>query len=1019
MKTRQEIESIARQKKRIRLMIIFAAALVVLATLATLLLVYFLNAEETNATSVEKPEIIDGEAYYRNYAIAYPQVEEKNITRITVRNVDEDGNDREYVIVRARIENHELVYDSSADYVFSYLENGEVKIYEPSILALESDTFSYSDLYAKETGDGYGMINKLTYLIAALEIPYFGERIPLSTNADEKANQLRVYGFSDEDDVKTLTFDYQEQTAGANTEDTSDDKYVTKTRKVSIGEKVLSGTGYYFMVTDTDGTLRPYIYNSNSNYYDYALMGLYSFVNGRLIAAGLTGDSSLEPTLVSDFTHWKNELYKEGAVFGDDSRVDIIANISVPLNPHNVLKNPSLYEGMNGYSVEEDKELLLELLKSFTAEKTALLGKEVGVYADGALEYTLVSGASESNKLTFDLDGNVVYNYTITAIESIVDVQNSDGSSSDNTTVGAPLTDATLIKVSYKFDINGDAEKKYDFISHAVIDLTSPLMPQDAVSKLRAAKVGELSEPIEFSIIYDKDNSTYVNDKFKITEILSILDQEGNGIKKIEEDSIVTFRFVREITTRRNGESIVEESEPTVWSVNFATDESARGEIIKNKLLGMNASVGLEIVAYENDYYYEIFNPFTTYSVEEIKYFVTQYEVISLSYLRYFERDPFYGESIYENNTDGYELYGIEATNCENIVRILGGADSDDSTSSAGLVGETIDIGITPEKLEKYGLYEHTIYYELPRGIFEVATENEDDPLDYDSYSKLGTTLYISREDSDGNRIVASDTFDVIAKIDGEPLEFLEENFVDFWARENLVMTAVDNMETIKLEFSMEDLVGNYDFTLSHRTGYLTVNSEGKTVQVFNEPESYIQTYDNITVKVKANGECTPNALTEYLSEKGTQQTTLTALYNSTVGGGNAVFVENSYDYLGTGCFKDAMRTLFFIKYEDSLSKEEQEYAIENGERVMKISFKIGGNSNRYAYEFYRFDDRRVLVKVYEESPSSKPQTTPVSDFYISTFGFKKIVGTFCTLLDGKEVDLDATFYDELGKSQN
>ena len=209
-------------------------------------------------------------------------------------------------------------------------------------------------------------------------------------------------------------------------------------------------------------------------------------------------------------------------------------------------------------------------------------------------------------------------------------------------------------------------------------------------------------------------------------------------------------------------------------------------------------------------------------------------------------------------------------------------------------------------------------------------------------------------------------------------------------------MTDVENMESIKLEFSMENLVGNYDFNLSHRTGYLTYEN-GKQVMVFNEPDSYIQTYNNITVNVKANGECTPNNLTKYLSKTGRPQTSLTALYNSIHGNGKAVFVENSYDYLGTGCFKDAMRTLFFVKYENSLSEEEQNYAIENGVRVMKLSFKIGGNSNRYAYEFYRFDDRRVLVRVYEESPSSKPQYTPVSDFYISTFGFKKIVGTFCS----------------------
>ena len=183
--------------------------------------------------------------------------------------------------------------------------------------------------------------------------------------------------------------------------------------------------------------------------------------------------------------------------------------------------------------------------------------------------------------------------------------------------------------------------------------------------------------------------------------------------------------------------------------------------------------------------------------------------------------------------------------------------------------------------------------------------------------------------------------------------------------------------------------------------------------QVYKEPENYMQTYDNITVQVKPSGDCTENALIKYLKQSGKKQTTLTTLYNNTQGGGKAIFVENSYDYLGTGCFKDAMRSLFFVKYENSLTAEEQAYALENGERVMKFSFKIGGNSYRYSYEFYRFDDRRVMVRLYQEDSSGNPiPSTVVSDFYVSTFGFKKMVGTFLSLLNGEVVDLDATFYD-------
>ena len=1006
MKTRQEIERIARQKKRIRAILITAAILAVLVAAASVLLVYFLNTEDTGSTVKEKPEIIDGEAYYRNYAIAYPQVLEKDITRVTVSNVDEDGNRREYMIIRADVDsNGELVVSSDTDFKFSYVENGEAKLYYPSILALESD-FKYSDLYAKETGDGYGTINKITYLLSGLEIPYFGERIKLSADAKERAQQLRIYGFSDDDPVQKVVFEYRVQTAGADTETTDDDKYKTEKHTVKIGKQVLSGTGYYFMVDD-----REYVYNSNSNYYDYALMGFYSFVNGRLLAAGLEEDSTYEPTLVSDFTHWKNELYKEGEVFGEGSRVILLSDAIFPVNPHAAL-NSSEYRELGGYVREDTATVSVDLGEATSVERDALLGKKVGSFASGELVYTLTGSTESSKEVTFDLDGDVVYNYNVTAIDSIVDVEMPDGSRHDITKAGELVGDNRFIKIVYNFDINGDKDKIYNFDCYAVIDLENSTLPAEAVAALRAAKTGELDKAVEFSIRYNENNSTLEKNRVVITEIISIFDQNGADVKTVNENSIVAFRYHNSVIVRYNGEESVVNSESETYVLNLKTASSANDKKIKEALLGKKVSKKLEIVPIEATSYYEVFHGFESYEVKEIKYFVTEKEIVSFSFLNNSERDPFFGESIYENNTDGYELYGLESANCEQIVRALGGVIEGNSTSSAGLVGETVDVGITPEKMEKYGLYEHTLYFEMPRGVIVIDSGEDDVVDDYSSYSSLGTTLYISREDSDGMRTVGSDTFDVIAKVDGEIFDFLEENFVDLWARKNLVMTDVKNIEELRVEFSMKDLVGKYEFDISHRTGYIIVKDDGTMGQVYNEPENYMQTYDNLIVKVTPSGTCTPNVLTKYLDEKGRDSTTLTTIYNNTVGGGTATFVENSYDTLGTGSFKEAMLTLFYVKYQNSIPEDEQINAIENGERVMKFSLKIGGSSYRYSYEFYRFDDRRVLVRQYQEGLDGKPVNTPVSDFYVSTFGFKKIVGTFLSLLNGQEVDLDATFYE-------
>ena len=496
-----------------------------------------------------------------------------------------------------------------------------------------------------------------------------------------------------------------------------------------------------------------------------------------------------------------------------------------------------------------------------------------------------------------------------------------------------------------------------------------------------------------------------------ITEIVSIFDQEGAEQKKVAEDSIVAFRYHDSISVRYCGEETVIDGEDTLLVLNLKTAEKSTDKKIKSVLLGQKVSKKLELVPLTEKSYYEAFHSFESYEVSEIKYFVTEKQNVSFSFLNSTERKPFYGMSTFLNNSDEYELYGLESSACDRVVELLGGIAEGNSTSSEGLVGETVDVGITPEKMEKYGLYEHTVYFEMPRGVIPIDT-GEEDIDDYTSYSKLGTTLYISREDSDGMRTVASDTFDVIAKVDGEVFYFLEESFVDYWARKTLVLTDVNSMTEFRLEFSMKDLVGKYEFDLSHRTGYIIVKDDGTMGQVYTKPENYLQEHDNLIVQVRPSGYCTPNVLTEYLKEKDRSQTTLTTIYNNTIGGGKATYVENGYDTLGSDAFRTAMLAIFNTKYQNPLSEEEQTEAIENGERVMKFSFKLDGDAYRYSYEFYRFDDRRVLVRLYQEGLGGEVGNNAVSDFYLSTFGFKKIVGTFLSLLNGEIVDLDATFYE-------
>ena len=77
---------------------------------------------------------------------------------------------------------------------------------------------------------------------------------------------------------------------------------------------------------------------------------------------------------------------------------------------------------------------------------------------------------------------------------------------------------------------------------------------------------------------------------------------------------------------------------------------------------------------------------------------------------------------------------------------------------------------------------------------------------------------------------------------------------------------------------------------------------------------------------------------------------------------------------------------------------------------AMRLSFVIDNDNFRdtYYYEFYRADERRIMVRIYVHGESANA----VSDFYVSPLAFKKIVGGFKSLLNGQTVVEDEGFVD-------
>ena len=995
------------------------------SVVAAIILVSVMSDSGSQGDETEPPEILAGESLDNNYPIAYPSVQESQIQRIVITNKasykDYYGEDKapstSYVLLRdEELDGNFVLYYEDLD--------GNAQVYYPKV-ADEDAAFDYESLYSIEQNDGYGRIYKLTYLCVALELPYFTDRIALLPEGEKRDSQLRGFGLDEPQAV--ITFDYVNE----NKE--------TVTRSIKIGDRNVTGFGYYFMVTEevkgASGSkveYRPYIYNSMAEYYNYAMLGFYSYVNSILVSAGLEEDSSYEPYLTTDYKQWKNNKIEEaGTPIEKDSTAIVVADVLTPVESRKdkteyekdtdrfVLderfdKNSDEYK--SGYYKGGYSELEIDLSKKDGYEKfaNALVGKTIGVFG----EEVIVTLYTDTKSLYLDeKTTSLTYVYEITEIEAIL----TDGA--DVTAVGTAVGDNDLVRVKYKLKINGSYASEVS--QHGVLDLSNSKLDATAVAAIRGAKVGELSSPISLTVKYTADNSVKKNIKYVVDEIVEIYNEKGQLVDVVTDKCQVYYRYCFYI----NGVK----TEYETGAVNFATDTSDSANKLKEVFLGKDITKkeevrGLDIKLFEYTSYYEYMQDFMTYSVKEAKAFVTSRLISAFAFQNKSERDSFYGESIYENKmTDKNSLYAVNSATCETVVKMLGGI-GDSSNSSDGLIGlENVAVGITPELKDRYGLYAHTVYFELPRGVIVIDSGDSETVDDYSQYQKLGFTLYISDEVYDTElgiyvRYVGSDMYDVISKVSADKLVFLnydseETAFVEFWARKSLMIFDIKYLEELKLEFLMDDLKGCYEFYVPH---------ESKSENTFE-----VRVFETCLVSgTKDHAEncgCNPTKLTEFRGDKSVA--TLSNLYTEYFdvdgvrylnGAGQLLFSRGSYDTAGVGYFREFVGGIYSTSYGGYLTPAEQAEAL-NSPLLMRMSVKLDQETaenttkDLHVYEFYRLDDRRIMVCQYQADEDGNATTEKVTDFYITTLAFKRIVGNAYALLNAEKVDQDVA-YPEVSK---
>lgn len=901
-------------------------------------------------------------------------------------------------------------------YYFFYYNDDKRELYKPQILS-EEKGFDYTSLYAV-SDDGMN-VPKISYVLYALANTSYNSSIEIpDLSEEEREKQLSVYGL-DKEHRKALSFTYAKTVK--NEDGTEEEKTFGAT--VYVGNKLITKVGYYLMIDypnideykDQRETARKYIYVSQgAENFSHALDGFSSFVSPRLVMAGnlANNDKAVYSQLTPSYRQWKSVVHKSGKV---TSKAEVVFTANVRTAAYAALsdiKNQSMKVGADGYATVSDEMTTMDL--EYTSSKdiyknfvNLLVGKEVGDYSDNKITPLVVIDQNEAT-----LGKN--YKYKIYEIESVADADGIERA------YGSVDGSVRYVKVRYSCTIDGedvvysgaDADKL-----HAVIDLSDEKLSSEFRNKIRGLSVGVLGSPLEYETVYTKDNTTSSTFELRISRINNVVNANtGATVDKITDKTAVNFVYQLVYN------NVVAGEDNMVFDLSASTEGMAELDLaIRSALLGAKleetGAYEKDITAYSTTVYYQAFKNFVSYEISKINYFVEREEVVSFRFVNNSERDPFYGEAIHINTLQNhkYSSYALDTTACDRVIKVLSGTLlGASSTVFEGMTGDkVVAVGLTPEIMDKYGLYAYTVYYELPRYVVDVAPEGED--AEYTWWDTVGFTLYISEKDIDGKRCVASDMFDLVVELEGDILDFVEESFVDFWARRDIFM--VDNLKVNNLtaEFNLEGFKGKYSFTVEHPTMWIVNYMDGTTKLEAEEPaddaEGVKEKAPHEATYVYVNAEdfegATQTLLLERLKAQGAfpgkDGIHIHAIYDYLYTNGLSSDKQTvGYDYLGDSCFKDVLYILYGTGYLGKVSEEDYLDAKSRG-AVMSLKMNVEGSKVDNTYNFYYTADGRVAVEIVNGAGAT-------CYFYVTNHAFKMVVGAFINLLNGRQMDFSGAY---------
>ena len=119
------------------------------------------------------------------------------------------------------------------------------------------------------------------------------------------------------------------------------------------------------------------------------------------------------------------------------------------------------------------------------------------------------------------------------------------------------------------------------------------------------------------------------------------------------------------------------------------------------------------------------------------------------------------------------------------------------------MTGTVVELGLTEEVFEKYGLWRHAVSMEIPY-------YNGKDPSENQAAYYIAHDLYFSDRQPDGTYFVASTTYSIVAKVEADLADFVENTDFD-WVETDIVTMKVDDLAVINFVWNFgEGLKGAF-----------------------------------------------------------------------------------------------------------------------------------------------------------------------------------------------------------------